>query len=518
MSQGQLGVLHTKSSYAPVMPGLPYGDAKVQLVVKLEYMIDQLRALEDERAHQYGCGSLAELVSELHKVFRDGLNDLKVLRNLNMQNLKSKMNAFRSKNKPTLENQTFIVQLTTTESPNLEGIFDSSGGGNGFTWTMHGNSKIHLKWNTSAVKSLANRLLKRKKFNEDSSNASALVSYITGQARGLINITTEEGQSFEEFIIRNRGEALNQTSSNIQKMLKRNPEVLQKVQKEFENYFYNTICSGASPTLMSAIKTVMGPRINHSINTNYFMKNNSWVNEFLSYFRECQSLILFQYIANKVSNRQLASKIIDILGRNFSLDSHYSDKEILEKFGFRVESLTGLDAAIDTVMTRTINIPLTKLGAIGGESIVDYVANACFNSSIPQISEGDIGEFIKGHINEFITDLDMMSSMPTPRVTFYAVGNSVIPGSNALQSAVNRIKLEVSGVSIDGDNEGDDSFFNEPSSLWHRPFHDWWLSNSYPPSPGDFSPTGQNSTSAWSGKVSIDATVTYNAMFSYRLF
>lgn len=519
MSQGQSGVLHTKSSYAPTIPSLPKGSVEDVKVKQLENRINILKNKENAFANKFGCENLEEFIREIRKVLNGNPNDLNALRQFSSINLRKHLSQFKQKYGKALEGQNIILRFSTDKSlSQIRKIFEASGGNGSISWTMSGDVEFNISWNVSAVKSIINKM-KGKQFKTASSNIEALISYVESQADTLIDINTNQGrQDIQDFLVENISSPFALRKTDINNLSQNNPQLLKDFQSKIEDFIIKELCIGGSNDFISAVNTVLKQKNQNLTDLSFFMGGNAWVTQAVGSLGELQTAIFFQYISNKTSNKILSAQLSNIIGDNLSKYNQYyhTDIEILKEFGIQVKNYSGAKNREGELRTITVNLHPGEIASLkGGEGIVDYMVNSYFNTDIKKFNENDLSDFFKSHADELL-NLDFSPEIPD-QVSFYMIGLNLIPGSAILEGAFQKKTIEVS-TSIHGEEKGSDNTFN--TEAWHAPFHEWWKSTIYPPKKGQFEPTEKNNILAWEGKVSISTRFTYSALFdgTYRLF
>ena len=524
MSQDGLGVLHTKSSYAPAMPSLPLGAAEDVKQKQLMSKIDILKSKEDAFAQKFGFSNLNSFIKGAKAILNQNPKDLHALQQFSSANLRKHLMQFRKKTGELLKGQKIqLIFKTDKSNKQIENILNSSGNTGDIKWTMisENTHMFDLNWDTSTIKNLINKLFS-KQFKTQSENIDRLVQFITSDVANLINIGVgEQGQSIQDFLIDNNPSPFAQKKEDIANLKENNPELLQKLKNKIEVFLYTELCAGASADFISAVRTIMGQKINSLIDWSFFMGGDGWVTQAVGAFGELQTAIFLQYIGYKTHNYELGAKLVDIIGdkTNFYGQQFHTDIELFNKFGIQVKNYSG-DINQITGATREIAVNLhpTEIATLqNGEGLVDYIVNMEFNTDIPSIPDSTLNDFFKAHASELL-NFDFNSGI-SDQVVLYMVGGHLMPGSEILYNAFQTQTIQVR-TELRGKNAGNDEYFNEPKTGWHLKFIEWWRSNSLPPTAGDFSPTEKNNIGAWDRYVSISTKFTYSALFgeAYRIF
>ena len=521
MSEGQLGVLHTNSSYAPAAPSLP----QVSEDIKMQRIMSQIGLLEEKErafASRFGYSSIEDMIADVRRILREAPNDMRALQQFSSSNLRKHLEQFKSKYGSALQGQK--VQLTfvsdNKDMGQLNKILNSSGGNGTVSYTMSGEVQFNVEWNTGAIKSIINKM-KGTHFQTEKDNIDYLRSYILNSPDTFINITSGgASKSIEHFLIENTSNPFALSKKEINELNKTNRPLLVELEQKIKSFIYNDLCANASADFKRAVQVVMGQKIQQLTDVSFFMGGKNWSGT-VGAFGELQTAIMFQYIANKVPNKIMATQISKIIGdtTNSYNQQLHTDLEILQSFGIQVKNYSGtFNNRLKQERTVSVNLHPTEVAALGAnEGVVDYIVNSYFNTSISKYPEDNLNEFFKAHASELL-NLDLSPNIPD-QVCFYMIGSNFIPGSVLLRQAFLETALEVN-TSISGAEGGDDSYYNEPRQEWHLPFHKWWRSTSYNLQTADFTPTGVNRIEAWDGKVSITTTFTYSALFegAYSLF
>lgn len=521
MSQGQLGVLHTKSSYAPAMPGVPGGAIEDVKMDQLMGRISDLRAKENAFAKKFGFNNISDFIKNVREILNGNPNDLKALQQFSSTNLRNHLEQFRGRYGKALEGQKIHLTFKADNhsSEELQRILNSSGGSGGITWAMSNEAHFCLQWNTSAIKGIVNKM-KHQQFKRSNDNITLLKNYITEQPDVFLKVVQGGNQvNIEEFLIQNSLNPFGLTQKNLTNIAKNNPQILNDLKNRIENFIYNELCKGASKEFFASVKEIMGQKIRKMTDLSFFMGGKGWITNAVGAFGELQTAILFQYIAHKTNNSLLARQITKIIGDNVNQygQQYHTDLEILKEFGIQVKNYSGdINQRTKEVRTVTVNLHPSEVGALGAsEGLVDYIINSYFNTSIPKIDGNVLDNFFKAHADELL-NLDFNPQIPD-QVCFYMIGGNFIPGSVLLGQAFISKKLEVN-TSIHGNSAGNDEYFTPKT--WQAPFIKWWRSTILPPKSGAFAPTENNTIYAWDGQVSISTKFTYSAIFEgkYKLF
>ena len=518
MSQGQLGVLHTDSSYVGAPPSLPYQTTDMKML-RLQLQIAMLKGKEDEFANRFGYSSIKELIAGIRNLLAP--NDMEALRQFSSNNLRKHLQQFQSKNGDLLKGQKthLIFKSDNKNLSQLQKILNTSGGNGTVTYTMSGNIQFEIEWNTAAIKSIVNKM-NSTHFQTNKSNIDYLKEYINSSPTTFIQIV--EGRSgtsktIDEYITENTLNPFSLTKSQIKELEKTNRPKLVEFEQKIKNFLYNELCAGASGELKRAVQTVMSQKISQLSDISFFMSGDN-ISGTVGAFGELQTAIMFQYLANKTPNKTTATRIANLIGdmTNGYNQQLHTDLEILEAFGIQVKNYNS-DYNGRLKQERTVDVHLhpTEVASLGAsEGVVDYIVNSYFNTSVQPYSTEELNRFFESHASELL-NLDLNPTI-NDQVVFYMIGTNFIPGSVILEQAFMNLTLKVN-TTISGQMGKSDYEYNTPKNKrdWDRPFHEWWKSDDYSNiSSGNFSPTGKNMISTWDSKISITTSFTYSALWS----
>ena len=517
MSQGQLGVLHTDSSYVGPPPSLPSQTEDMKML-RLKLQIAALKGKEEDFARRFGYSSIKDLIAGIRNLLVP--NDMEVLRQFSSANLRKHLQQFQSKNGNLLTGQKIhlIFKVDNKNLSQLNKILNSSGGNGTVTYTMSGDVQFEIEWNTAAIKHIVNKM-NGVHFQTNKDNIDYLKDYINNSPTTFIQII--EGRSgttktIDEYITENTLNPFNLTKSQIKELEKTNRPQLVEFEQKIKNFLYNELCAGASAELKRAVQIVMSQKISQLSDISFFTSGNN-ISGTVGAFGELQTAIMFQYLANKTPNKTAATRVSKLIGdmvNGYNQQLH-TDLEILEAFGVQVKNYNS-DYNNRLKQERTVNVHLhpSEIAALGAsEGVVDYIVNSYFNTSIQPYSTTDLDQFFKSHASELL-NLDLNPTI-NDQVVFYMIGTNFIPGSVILEQAFIDLTLKVN-TTISGQMGKSDYEYNAPQKKpdWERPFHEWWKSDDYSNiSIGNFSPTGKNMIRTWDSKVSITTSFTYSALW-----
>ena len=515
MSGGQLGVLHTNSSYAPAQPGLPSIGDDIKLM-RLAMQISALEAKEDAFANHFGYPNLESFIAGVRKILQANPSDMRALQQFSSTNLQKHLEKFKHINSDIFTNQKIVIRFNAEKSK-AQDIFNSSGGSGTITWKMVASDEhiFELTWNTSVVKSIVNKI-EGKQFHTQKTNLDRIVSFIRSEAKNLIQVGVN-GKTIDQYIVEQKISPFDLTPTEFKEIANNNPKLVAQLQTKITNFIYNDLCAGATDDFKNAVNKVMQTKGLIPKNLSewaFFMGGKGWASHAIGAFGELQTAIFFQYISNKTPNKLLGVELARIIGdeRNLYNQQLHTDIEILKAFGIQVKNY-GSDKDFRTGMEKTINVHLhpSEIASLGAsEGVVDYIVNSYFNISISPYSESSLNDFFKSHASELL-NLDFNPEIPD-QVSFYMIGSNFIPGSAILKQAFQEATLKVN-TTISGAQGYTDVGY---AAGEHPLFLNWWHGNKYI----GWNPTDQNSISAWDGKVSITTSFTYSAIFEghYKLF
>ena len=509
----QLGVLHTNSAYVTSAPLLP----RIGEDIKMQRLMAQINALENKEnsfAQKFGYSTIADFIAGVRKILQDSPADMKALQQFSSNNLQRLLESLKQANSDMFINQKITLRLQG-DSKKIGNLFNAHGGGEGITWDMSAPNMIILaEWNTPMIKSIVNKMV-GVRLKTNSNNTEKLIQLLKGQAANAVKVTIgEKEETIDQFVANNAVSPFSLKPTEFQDLVKNNPELAKTFKIRILNFITNTLCAGASDDFRRAVKVVMDSKFSSLSDYAFFMGGKGWSTHALGAFGELQTAILFQYIANKTPNKMLAMRIAQIIGdeRNGYNQQFHTDIEILKAFGIQVKNY-GSAKDFKTGMEKTVNVHLhpSEVAALGAsEGVTDYLVNSYFNTSIGSYPASSLNDFFKSHASELL-NLDFNPQIPD-QVSFYMIGSNFIPGSAILKQAFQEFTLKVN-TTISGTTGNSDEGYRAGE---HPPFLKWWHGNKYI----GWNPTGQNSISAWDGKVSIATSFTYSAIFegTYKLF
>lgn len=532
MSQGQLGVLHTKSSYAPGKVGLPGGmeDTRTEL---LKRQIRDLKEKEDDFAKRFGCNNVEAFIKTVREVFHNNAQDLQALQQFSSTNLRAHLEQFKGANANMFLNQNIQIQFKATQAK-AKKIFDGAGGNSTITWEMDGpdDNIFHLEWDTAAIKRIVNKVAGRHFQYRTSglNNIEKMIDFLTSEANDLIDVRIGPGQdTIENFMVQNAVSPFEIKPSDFEKFAANNPQIAQDIGNRIRTFIISELCVGASKDFSDTVGEVLDQKIgSNPANWAFFMGGKGWVTSAVGSLGEIQAAVLFQYVAKKTSNRVFAAKVMEIIGdkRNGYGEQFRSDLELFEAFGIQIKNYSGsMNSLTNEERTVVVNLHPLSVPSLNSDGVVDYMLNSYFNTSLTPYSNDELNEFFETHAEDILNlDFSVDAHLPD-KVSFYMIGLNLIPGSAILNAAYiqTTIKAETNlinsyeGVSdedynpwMSGDSE--DAKFHLP-----QPFLKWWVG---PPESGNFEPTDDNGLSAIDSLVTIKTKFTYSALFdkTYRLF
>lgn len=526
MSKGQLGVLHTKSSYAPGKAALPVG-AEDTKKLRIEAQIRALEAKEDAFAAKFGCSNLKEFIDTVRKVFKDNQQDLQALQQFSSTNLRSHLEQFKTANAAMFIGQNVSLKFTTTQAK-AQKIFDKSGGNSTIQWEMDGPDEniFNLEWDTGTIKQIVNKVSgKRYQYRTGGvDNIENMINYLTSEANNLIEVRVGPGKdTINEFIVKNTFSPFGLKPKDFQALAKNNPELADQLGSRIKNFILDELCMGASDTFRDVALNALNQKIGGDpANWAYFMSGQNWVTGAVGSLGELQAAIMFEYVARKTPNRAFAEKILEILGdqHNSYGEQFRSDMELFEAFGIQIKNYSGA-TNLQTGEERTIVVSLHPMSVPSlGDGVVDYMLNSYFNTSLSPYGDAELNEFYETHADE-ILNLDFDVHIPD-KVSFYLVGMNLIPGSAILRAAYLEFTIKAETTIQSGYNGNDDYGYNPwmsgNSNFHEQPFTEWW--EGIPPIAGNFIPTGSNSLDVVDRMITIKTKFTYSALFdgTYSLF
>lgn len=517
MSGGQLGVLHTDSSYMFPAPPLPY-QAEDTRLLRLQLQIASLKGMEDEFAGRFGYSSILEMIQSIRQILNQVPNDMKALQQFSSINLRKHLEQFKTKYGQALKGQKIHLVFTNVDKneKQLRDAFHASGGNGSISYVIDGELHIDCEWNTNHIKNLINKV-KGTHFQTINENIDYLRGYILHNSDTFIDVVEGTAKrSMEQYLIETNPNPFSLTKEQVNELAKNNPSLLAEFEQKIKNFIYDELCNGASGEFKNAVQTVMGQKMSQLTDISFFMSGNN-INNVVGAFGELQTAIMFQYIANKTPNKLAAAKITSIIGdmTNEYGQQLHSDLEIFNAFGVQVKNYNGSYNSI-TGAERTVAVHLhpSEVAALGAsEGVVDYIANSYFNTSIAPYPLEELNQFFKSHASELL-NLDLNPTINN-QVVFYMIGGNFIPGSAILEAAFATVETAIKvNTTISGQMGMSDAEYNTgDASDWNRPFHKWWQSNNYGNLvAGQFTPTGKNSVGAWDSKISITTTFTYSAL------
>lgn len=520
MAQNQLGVLHTNSAYITSVPLLPRISEDVKLN-RLKIYIRNLKIKEDAFAQRFGYNTIEDFIKGIRDILQMNPADMKALQQFSSNNLQRHLEQFKRANSNMFINQPIKITLKG-DSEKLGKLFNAHGGNGSINWSISSPDTLILaQWDTKLIKDYVNKL-SGTHFHTGSESTDLLIDFLTNKATDMIQVSVgNQQESIEEFMVNHAVSPFELKPSDFKKLVQNNPQLAEELRARITYFVQNDLCAGASQEFKNAVQTVAGQKFTDLSTIAFFMGGKGWSTQSLGAFGELQTVIMFQYIANKTPNKIMAAKISQLIGdqlNNYSQQLH-TDIEIFNAFGIQVKNY-GSAFDYKTGMEKTVNVNLhpTEIASLGAsEGVVDYIVNSYFNTSIAKYPEADLNAFFESHASELL-NLDLNVNIPD-QVSFYMIGSNFIPGSVILEEAFYNLTIKVNS-SISGKEGGDDTYYMENPKKWHNKFAKWWENTSNPLEVGEFEPTGRNDIGAWDRNVSITTSFTYNAIFDglYKLF
>ena len=533
-----MGLLHTGSAYVTKvgLPGSGYEDIKK---AQISSQINELRRQENQLYAKFGFSSWESFMAGIKRLTSTHMRDWNVLRRFTSGNLQKYLQKYLPKQ--YMGDQTLEIHLSTNLSyGQVRDIFNSSGGGEGIKWSMSSKGEVVFKagWDVKLFKSLVNQIEERKnfqkgkgKFDPNSNDSTALIQYVQSNAQNLI-ILGDRAQSVADFRATNRtpfgytqeyfksmGYGLDKKAmagyhgADLLQALHTQQEGYNKAKPALENLILNELGSGASPELQEAIREVWHQRdLTAMFQTGENLKGRTGP------FGELQTAIFFQYLT-KITNSTFSGYLTRIIGNNVNKygEQLRTDVDFFKALGIQVKNYgdkEGYNEGSGTVEEKTIdvNLHLSQISIL--QTAMNYILNSYFNSSVPQISEGELKAFCERNAMHLL-NLNLQPNIPD-QVNFYLVGGHLIPGSHLLQAAAGGSVQNTTKITVDIGSapspEGNDEYFVTGE---HPPFLEYWHGNRS----SGWHPTSANDDSKIDKNFSIHIHFTYSSFFraEYRI-
>lgn len=549
--------LHTYSEYVDSAPNLNEGDHYKDDIFnqRVQKAIDNLITKENAFANQFGYPDCVSLIKAIQELFKgDFSKDLEVLQRFKSDNLRAALHHKFDNNTVDLEGKKVRLVLNSDKSVEqlyeikhrLEKALNFSFGSRDFKVT--GNSKggteinIGIDWNVPNIKRVVNAVQgkhfvynssKRGKSQDISQTSYYLVDYLQNSPDAIVKLVNKKGRpSNYEFrmsgIAYKGSELANLDDATKTRML-----------NEIENFIINDLGAGASTEMGEAINDVLNPLIKN-VGLKFFMGGKNWVEFLVGALGEFITPVFFYYCNKRLPNsNHLAPTFMELVGQDLNRfgEQRSIDIEIafLKAAGIQVKNYNGAFVKDqfhqDTSKKRTVDVNLhpSDISSLGGdESIVTYIVNSYFNTSISPIPDFILEQFFKNHAYEFL-NLAIDDAQIEDRATFYLIGGYLLPGSEILRSGFletstdKMITVSKTTMKYSGPEGKSDEEYNPwlSTSGGEHLYYKYWHPNNVPVNgKGDFSPTADNTITSWEKNITLHTSFTFSTLFraEYKLF
>ena len=337
----------------------------------------------------------------------------------------------------------------------------------------------------------------------------------------MIVLSTNGTEELPAQEIQLRDSIFNYSQSEIEKM---NKNQIEDLRNKILDFLEKDLQIGSgSGTLQIAANKVINATIMPKLTDLTFFAGGSgsgWIDKTVGALGEFRAAVFFEYLAMKCPNKNLADHITEIIGNKTGQNSqqYHSDLQILGSFGIQVKNYN--NAFLYNGTERTVRValhPMEVSPLMKDEEMVSYIINSYFNASIPAVDTGDLQSFFEANALELL-NLDLPTNIQVPaRVSFYLVGNSLIPGSEIIRNGfLKKDKLvTVSDTTIQGKTGYTDlGYIAVKNSDGDAKFTDWWHGSKQT----GWTPTSDNNLMSWDKWISIRTTFTYSTFWESGAF
>ena len=511
--------LHTNSRYVTWKGSLEAVTSSPQVLLQqqIDRTYEQLLLKEESFYNQFGYHSAADFFNGIRQIMQNSKEDFQILNNFTSNNIRIALQQFNNYAEQKLQKQGFLVinfQCKDDPGQKIMEALRGLAGSNNVTFTG-GNLSIGFEWNPVVLKQILNKV--QKTGLKTSSNNVTDALRIIHQEK-LITLTTKGTKDLPPQEIPIRESPFNYSKDEINKM---DNSQLVALRNEMLNFIIDGLgISRGSATLQMAAQIVLNQSIMSKItDLSFFAGGNGvggWINKIVGALGEFRAAVFFEYLAVKCPNPNLASQITKIIGNQSGSNNQqfHSDLQIFENFGIQVKNYNSAYISGSNV-ERTVEVrlhPMEIAPIMSDIEFASYLINSYFNADLGKVDTSQLKDFFEANALELL-NLDLPTTINIPaKVSFYLVGNSLIPGSEIIRNSfMTKDKLiTVKETTISG-TEGDSSEGYEKGDP--PKFIKWW--HGYE---NNWNPTDINELASWDKNISIRTKFTYATFWDMHNF
>lgn len=532
-------LLHTKSSEYEGPTSFNGRTSKSDFNAAIHYA----ETKEMDFYRKFNCSSLQQFLSKIKELLAGAQKDREVLmrfQNVNIQTLMSK----ELGNVGLGHSNVKVIAHINTKGLKIPLKFESKHNNGMFevTSTVDGIINVGIEPKASAIKAFLNSITNdpsiQKAINisgtnfkvEATKNEKSLSTSMRKAIASLgtnnlvsINLQGVNGSLVEESILTPRlpknKNGFAWTVKEISNLKKTNPTKYNQIIGSIQSTL-DRLMSGASKELRQAFNEIYG-RIDIA---SLFGKKGKLYQSIMGGMGEFGTMLWMRYFEIKLTELGLPkTPQIEAVGQQLRYGKESAvDIKFLQNLGIQVKNY-------NTAVTKSVSTS-RPLADVPNESLQKYLANCAFNSSI-QYNERNVIQYIANNIGEFLnlTISDVLSGANDNTVSFYAIGNNLIPASviykSMVEPIVNGENGNTSGIRITGINPigSDASFGNvweDSNGRHYMATHEGYVIYTGEPyharGPQDFEqgPKIAEMYGRLLGRITIQANIHFSAMIS----
>ena len=519
-------VLHTNSAYVVGENGFGKesfdklaNSPETLLLSTIRNTYNQLLDKELAFYNRFGYNSADAFYKDIKRIMLESAKDFQILNNFDSNHISAALQKFKNYNNNHFINHMATISFECKDKPS-ELIMNqlSKLGGKNITF-VGGKLTLGFEWNNNRLKHIVN-VAKDKHF-KDKSKMDGIFNYIKSNP-DIVQLTVHNNQTSSSQNISILDNPFSYTSNELGVADK---QILTDLKNQIINFIYQDLgINSGSTELKIASKNVIDATIANKITDISFFEggHGGWISHLIGAFGEFRAAVFFDYLAMKCPNKEIANHVSQIIGNQSGSNGqqYHSDLQILESFGIQVKNYNsdiynwGSRAGQEKQVTVALH-PLEIAPLMEDEEAVSYLINSYFNTSLGPVSTSDLENFFRANALELL-NLELPTTMDIPaKVSFYLVGNSLIPGSEIIKRGfLNQEKtITVTRATIQGRKGKDDAYYNDKKADPFRGLH-WWHGQPN----GDWQPTDENNLAAWDRYISIRSLFTYKAFWDTHEF
>ena len=532
-------LLHTKSSEYEGPTSFNGRTSKSDFNAAINYA----ETKEMDFYRKFNCSSLQQFLSKIKELLAGAQKDREVLmrfQNVNIQTLMSK----ELGNVGLGHSNVKVIAHINTKGLKIPLKFQSKHNNGMFevTSTVDGIINVGIEPKASAIKAFLNSVTNDPSIqeainisgtnfkveatkNEKSLSTSMRKAIASLGTNNLVSINLQgvNGSLVEESILTPRlpknKNGFAWTVKEISNLKETNPTKYNQIIGSIQSTL-NRLMSGASKELRQAFNEIYG-RIDSA---SLFGKKGKLYQSIMGGMGEFGTMLWMRYFEIKLTELGLPkTPQIEAVGQQLRYGKESAvDIKFLQNLGIQVKNY-------NTAVTKSVSTS-RPLADVPNESLQKYLVNCAFNSSI-QYNERNVIQYIANNIGEFLnlTISDVLSGASDNTVSFYAIGNNLIPASviykSMVEPIVNGENGNTSGIRITGINPigSDASFGNvweDSNSRHYMATHEGYVIYTGEPyharGPQDFEqgPKIAEMYGRLLGRITIQANIHFSAMIS----